>query len=49
MMNLDVFQLQDLSQPKSEAYAPDGALEVPLLRHQVQNLAHDIDFLHTII
>nr|GEV87147.1 helicase, C-terminal [Tanacetum cinerariifolium] len=26
--------LQDLSQPKSEAFAPDGALEVPLLRHQ---------------
>ncbi|PWA97775.1 Helicase, C-terminal [Artemisia annua] len=26
--------LQDLSQPKSEASAPDGALEVPLLRHQ---------------
>ncbi|KAK9051732.1 hypothetical protein SSX86_028360 [Deinandra increscens subsp. villosa] len=26
--------LQDLSQPKSEAYAPDGSLEVPLLRHQ---------------
>ncbi|KAD4982373.1 hypothetical protein R6Q59_001972 [Mikania micrantha] len=26
--------LQDLSQPKSEAYAPDGLLEVPLLRHQ---------------
>ncbi|WOL12968.1 helicase-like transcription factor CHR28 isoform X1 [Canna indica] len=26
--------LQDLSQPKSEASPPDGALKVPLLRHQ---------------
>ncbi|XP_022926603.1 helicase-like transcription factor CHR28 [Cucurbita moschata] len=26
--------LQDLSQPKSESSPPDGALEVPLLRHQ---------------
>ncbi|KAJ9563119.1 hypothetical protein OSB04_008279 [Centaurea solstitialis] len=26
--------LQDLSQPKSEAYAPDGSLVVSLLRHQ---------------
>ncbi|KAK9065303.1 hypothetical protein SSX86_016686 [Deinandra increscens subsp. villosa] len=26
--------LQDLSQPKSEASAPEGSLEVPLLRHQ---------------
>ncbi|XP_076882339.1 helicase-like transcription factor CHR28 [Bidens hawaiensis] len=26
--------LQDLSQPKSEAYAPEGSLEVQLLRHQ---------------
>ncbi|KAI3795817.1 hypothetical protein L1987_38477 [Smallanthus sonchifolius] len=26
--------LLDLSQPKSEAHAPDGSLEVPLLRHQ---------------
>lgn len=27
--------MQDLSQPKSETSPPDGALDVPLLRHQV--------------
>ena len=28
-------ELQDLSQPKSEASLPEGFLAVPLLRHQV--------------
>lgn len=35
-----VVQLQDLSQPKSEASAPDGSLVVSLLRHQVWSYAH---------